>query len=391
MNLSSRALHVSALIAAGGRGLRFGAAQPKQLLSLGERSILERSVDVFRNCGAIDDLVVAVPAELVENPPAALLTGGKPLEIVAGGARRRDSVAHAFARVEDRADIIVIHDAARPFVTDETIRRTIAAAIECGAAIAAIAAHDTVKRANASRMVTETLPREEIFLAQTPQAFRTSVLRDALALGGDATDEAMLAEQAGYQVQIVEGDPRNLKITTPADLTIAERMLGRSPAPATMRIGNGYDLHRLVEGRPLILGGVTIPFGKGLLGHSDADVICHAVTDAVLGAAGAGDIGRHFPDTDPAWKGANSLDLLRQAMTVVKAADFAVVNVDVVVIAQKPKLVPHINAICGNLAAALECEASQISVKGKTNEGVDSMGAGESIAVHAVALLQRSR
>jgi 2-C-methyl-D-erythritol 4-phosphate cytidylyltransferase/2-C-methyl-D-erythritol 2,4-cyclodiphosphate synthase len=365
-------LHVSALIAAGGRGLRFGAAQPKQLLSLGERSILERSVDVFRNCGAIDDLVVAVPAELVENPPAALLTGGKPLEIVAGGARRRDSVAHAFARVEDRADIIVIHDAARPFVTDETIRRTIAAAIECGAA-------------------TETLPREEIFLAQTPQAFRTSVLRDALALGGDATDEAMLAEQAGYQVQIVEGDPRNLKITTPADLTIAERMLGRSPAPATMRIGNGYDLHRLVEGRPLILGGVTIPFGKGLLGHSDADVICHAVTDAVLGAAGAGDIGRHFPDTDPAWKGANSLDLLRQAMTVVKAADFAVVNVDVVVIAQKPKLVPHINAICGNLAAALECEASQISVKGKTNEGVDSMGAGESIAVHAVALLQRSR
>jgi len=389
MNLSSRALHVSVLIAAGGRGLRFGAAQPKQLLSLGERSILERSVDVFRNCSVIDDLVVAVPTELVENPPAALLARGKPLEIVAGGARRRDSVAHAFARVEHRADIVVIHDAARPFVTDETIRRTIAAAIESGAAIAAIAAHDTVKRASAGRMVTETLPREEIFLAQTPQAFRTSVLREALALGGDATDEAMLAEQAGYQVQIVEGDPRNLKITTPADLAIAERMLGLSP-PATMRIGIGYDLHRLVEGRPLILGGVTIPFDRGLLGHSDADVICHAVTDAVLGAAGAGDIGRHFPDTDPAWKGANSIDLLRQAVTVVKAAGFAVVNVDVVVIAQKPKLVPHIDAICGNLAAALDCEASQISVKGKTNEGVDSMGAGESIAVHAVALLHRS-
>jgi 2-C-methyl-D-erythritol 4-phosphate cytidylyltransferase/2-C-methyl-D-erythritol 2,4-cyclodiphosphate synthase len=391
MNLSSRALHVSALIAAGGRGLRFGAAQPKQLLSLGERSILERSVDVFRNCGVIDDLVVAVPTELVENPPAALLARGKPLEIVAGGARRRDSVAHAFARVEHRADIIVIHDAARPFVTDETIRRTIAAAIESGAAIAAIAAHDTVKRASASRMVTETLPREEIFLAQTPQAFRTSVLREALALGGDATDEAMLAEQAGYQVQIVEGDPRNLKITTPADLAIAERLLGLSPAPAAVRIGNGYDLHRLVAGRPLILGGVTIPFHKGLLGHSDADVICHAVTDAVLGAAGAGDIGRHFPDTDPAWKGANSVDLLRQALTVVKAAGFAVVNVDVVVIAQQPKLVSHIDAICANLAAALDCEASQISVKGKTNEGVDSMGAGESIAVHAVALIARVR
>ena len=383
-------MHVSAVIAAGGRGLRFGAAQPKQLLSLGERSILERSVDVFRNCDLIDDLVVAMPSESVENPPAALLAGGKRLEIVAGGARRRDSVAHAFARIEHRADIVVIHDAARPFVTDETIRRTIAAAVESGAAIAAIAAHDTVKRVRAGRMVAETLPREEIFLAQTPQAFRTSVLREALALGGDATDEATLAEQAGHAVQIVEGDPRNLKITTATDLAIAERMLGLSPSTAAIRIGNGYDLHRLVEGRPLILGGVTIPFDKGLLGHSDADVICHAVTDAVLGAAGAGDIGRHFPDADPVWKGANSLGLLRQAATVVKDAGFAVVNVDLVVIAQKPKLAPYIDTMRRNLATALDCEAFQISVKGKTNEGVDSMGAGESIAVHAVALLTRT-
>ncbi len=235
--------------------------------------------------------------------------------------RRQDSVANAFARVVDRADVVVIHDAARPFVSDETIRRTVAAAVESGAAIAAIAAHDTVKRAGANRIVTATLPREEIFLAQTPQAFRTSVLKEALALGVDATDEAMLAEQAGHAVQIVEGDPRNLKITTPADLAMAERLLGiSSPASATMRIGNGYDLHRLVAGRPLILGGVTIPFDKGLLGHSDADVICHAVTDAVLGAAGAGDIGRHFPDTDAAWKGANSIDLLRKAMTIVTGA-----------------------------------------------------------------------
>jgi 2-C-methyl-D-erythritol 2,4-cyclodiphosphate synthase len=191
-------------------------------------------------------------------------------------------------------------------------------------------------------------------------------------------------------VQIVEGDPRNLKITTPADLAIAERLLSISSAPtATMRIGNGYDLHRLVADRPLILGGVTIPFEKGLLGHSDADVICHAVTDAVLGAVGAGDVGRHFPDTDLAWKGANSLELLRQAMALVRAAGYGVVNVDAVVIAQRPKLVPYVDAIRANLAAALECETSQISVKGKTNEGLDSMGAGESIAVHAVALLTR--
>lgn len=379
------------MIAAGGRGLRFGAAQPKQFLSLGGRSILERAVDVFRNCDIVDDLVVALPHEMAADPPASLLARGKPLEIVAGGERRQDSVAHAFARVSDRADIVVIHDAARPFVTDDTIRRTVAAAAETGAAIAAIAARDTVKRAGANRIVSATLPREEIYLAQTPQAFRTSVLREALALGVDATDEAMLAERAGHVVQIVEGDPRNMKITTPEDLATAERLLGlTAPVAPALRIGNGYDLHRLVEGRPLVLGGVTIPFDKGLLGHSDADVICHAVTDAILGAAGAGDIGRHFPDHDPAWKGANSLDLLQRAMAVVKSTGLSIVNVDVVVIAQKPKLVPYIDAIRTNLAAVLECEASQISVKGKTNEGVDSMGAGESIAVHAVALLVRS-
>ncbi|HEU4689261.1 MAG TPA: 2-C-methyl-D-erythritol 4-phosphate cytidylyltransferase, partial [Vicinamibacterales bacterium] len=356
-------MHVSAVIAAGGRGLRFGAAQPKQFLSLGGRSILERAVDVFRNCDIVDDLVVALPHEMAADPPASLLARGKPLEIVAGGERRQDSVAHAFARVSDRADIVVIHDAARPFVTDDTIRRTVAAAAETGAAIAAIAARDTVKRAGANRIVSATLPREEIYLAQTPQAFRTSVLREALALGVDATDEAMLAERAGHVVQIVEGDPRNMKITTPEDLATAERLLGlTAPVAPALRIGNGYDLHRLVEGRPLVLGGVTIPFDKGLLGHSDADVICHAVTDAILGAAGAGDIGRHFPDHDPAWKGANSLDLLRRAMAVVKSTGLSIVNVDVVVIAQKPKLVPYIDAIRTNLAAVLECEASQISV-----------------------------
>ena len=383
-------MHVSALIAAGGRGLRFGTAQPKQFLSLGGRSILERSVDAFRRCDVIDDVVVALPADLVDHPPASLLVGEKRPEIVSGGVRRQDSVARAFSRVVDRADIVVIHDAARPFVTDETIRRTVAAAVESGAAIAAIPAHDTVKRASVDGIVVATLPREEIFLAQTPQAFRTAVLKDALALASDATDEAMLAERAGHAVQVVEGDPGNLKITTPADLALAERLLGlSSAAPAVMRIGNGYDLHRLVTDRPLILGGVTIPFDKGLLGHSDADAICHAVTDAVLGASGAGDIGRHFPDNDPAWEGANSLDLLRKAMTLVKGAGFSVVNVDVVVIAQKPKLVPYVDTIRANLAGALDCDVTQVSVKGKTNEGVDSMGAGESIAVHAVALLTR--
>jgi len=383
-------VHVSAIIAAGGRGHRFGGTSLKQLLLLGGEPILKRSVDAYRSCDLVTDLVVALPDDLVQAPPPYLLGGSKPVTVVAGGDRRRDSVANAFARVSPRAEVVVIHDAARPLVSDAVIRRAVHAAAESGAAIAAVRAHDTVKRAGADRAITATLPREEIFLAQTPQAFRIDVLRAALAQAGDATDEAALAEQAGHVVRVVDGDPRNLKITTPDDLATAERLLGSAPVP-TLRIGNGYDLHRLVAGRLLILGGVTIPFDKGLDAHSDGDVVAHAVTDAVLGAAGLGDIGRYFPDTDPAWKGADSIALLTRAASHVRSEGYALVNADVVVIAQRPKLVPYIDAIRANLARALGADPSQISVKGKTNEGVDSMGAGESIAVHAVALLARVR
>jgi 2-C-methyl-D-erythritol 2,4-cyclodiphosphate synthase len=267
------------------------------------------------------------------------------------------------------------------------IGRTIAAAAESGAAIAAVRAQDTVKRVDAHGRIVATLPRDEIFLAQTPQAFRIDVLRQALATGVDATDEAVLVERAGHPVSVVDGDPRNLKVTTPDDLMIAERLMSPAATMPRLRIGNGYDLHRLESGRPLILGGVTIPFDKGLQGHSDADAVCHAVTDAILGAAGAGDIGRHFPDSDATWKDADSIDLLRRAARVVASSGYAIVNVDVTVIAQRPKLSPHASAMQQNVADALGVGASQISIKGKTNEGVDSMGAGESIAVHAVALL----
>jgi 2-C-methyl-D-erythritol 4-phosphate cytidylyltransferase / 2-C-methyl-D-erythritol 2,4-cyclodiphosphate synthase len=382
-------MFVSAIIAAGGRGQRFGGPSPKQLLSLGGRPILARSIAVFAACDLIAEIVVALPADLVAAPPPYLAGNGKPVTVVSGGESRRESVANAFARVSPRAEIVVIHDAARPFVTDDLIRRTVEAAAETGAAIAALRARDTVKQSNPAGVITATLPRDEIHLAQTPQAFRVAVLRDALQIAGDATDEAMLAERAGHAVRVVDGDPRNLKITTPGDLTMAEHLAGAAPTIPALRIGNGYDLHRLVAGRPLILGGVTIPYDKGLEAHSDGDAVCHAVTDAVLGAAAAGDIGRHFPDTDPAWKNANSIEMLRHATSRVRDAGYTVVNVDVVVIAQRPKLLPHVDAIRSNLAGALGCDPSQVSVKGKTNEGVDSMGAGESIAVHAVALLAR--
>lgn len=389
-------MHVSAIIAAGGRGARLGGDSPKQFLFLGGRPILQRSVDAFVLSDRITDVVVALPHDLVGSAPDYLRGRSKPIEIVEGGARRQDSVANAFALVAGRADVVVIHDAARPLVSADLIRRAVDAAVEFGAAIAALPATDTVKRGDADRVIVETLPRGEIFLAQTPQAFRVGVLRDALAEAtafADATDEAALAERAGHRVRLVDGDPLNMKITTADDLATAERLLGSpvlSLAEGTMvRIGNGYDLHRLVAGRRLILGGVVIPFEKGLDGHSDADAVCHAVTDAILGAVAAGDIGRHFPDTDPRWKDADSLALLAHAAQVVAAAGCCVVNVDVVVIAERPKLVPYIDAMRANLARAMGVAADRVSVKGKTNEGVGSIGAGDSIAVHAVALLSR--
>jgi 2-C-methyl-D-erythritol 4-phosphate cytidylyltransferase/2-C-methyl-D-erythritol 2,4-cyclodiphosphate synthase len=385
-------VHVTAIIAAGGRGVRFGGAQPKQLSLLGGKPILQHSVEAFLNSGSVSDVIVALPDELAADPPVYLQSAAKPVQVVTGGPRRQDSVARGFARIPRETEIVVIHDAARPLVSGALIQRTIDAAASGGAAIAALRANDTVKRAGRDGIITATLPREAIFLAQTPQAFRVAVLRDALAVADDATDEAALAEQAGHHVRVVDGDPRNLKVTTPDDLAMAERLLSdRGAGAVPLRIGNGYDLHRLVAGRPLILGGVTIPFEKGLQGHSDADAVCHAVTDAILGASGAGDIGRHFPDTDPEWSGANSIDLLRRAAVFARNAGYAIVNIDVTVIAQRPKLSPHAEAMQRNLAGALGISPGQVSVKGKTNEGVDSMGAGESIAVHAVALITRER
>jgi 2-C-methyl-D-erythritol 4-phosphate cytidylyltransferase / 2-C-methyl-D-erythritol 2,4-cyclodiphosphate synthase len=382
-------MHVAAIIAAGGRGLRFGDARPKQLVDLNGRTILERSVDAFLAHPAVDELVVALPAELVQNPPSCLAAARKPLRVVAGGPRRQDSVLNAFQAIAAATDVILVHDAARPFVSADLIQRTIDAAALHGAVLAAVQARDTVKRAEEGR-VCETLDRRSLFLAQTPQGFRRDVLRDALRSDADATDEAELAERAGYPVRIVEGEAMNIKITTPADLEIAEAIV-RSGRPArTGRAGLGYDLHRLVPDRPLILGGVTIASDRGALGHSDADVVAHAVTDAILGALSLGDIGGHFPDSDPRWKGAHSLDLLQQVVAMAEARGFELGNVDVTVMLEQPKLRGHIDAIRASLANTLRVDVDRVSVKAKTNEGVDAVGRGEAIAAQAIALV-RSR
>jgi 2-C-methyl-D-erythritol 4-phosphate cytidylyltransferase / 2-C-methyl-D-erythritol 2,4-cyclodiphosphate synthase len=404
-------MHVTAIVVAGGRGERFGGATPKQLLDLDGRTVLERCVEAFASHPRITEVLVVLPAPLVEWGAAALAVFRA--RVVPGGARRQDSVACGFDAASADAGVLLVHDAVRPLVPAAVIDRVIDAAWAHGAAIAALRARDTVKKARVvggQAFVDATIPRDEIWLAQTPQGFRRDVLTEAIEIGRggvEATDEAMLAERAGHAVALVEGDVSSLKITTPGDLAVARALAGtpgaeqhrgapRSGTKAArprkdledgMRIGFGYDLHRFVEGRPLVLAGVTVPFEKGLLGHSDADAVCHAVTDALLSAANLGDIGKLFPDTDPQWKDADSLRLLEDAAARVRAAGYRVVNVDVVVVAERPKIGPHTAEMRARLSHALAVDPRDVGIKGKTNEGVDAIGRGEAIAVYAVALI----
>jgi len=385
----SPSMHVTAIIAAGGAGRRLGGDVPKQLLEIGGQSILQRTVTAFLAHSRVTEVIVALPAGIADSPPEWL----RAARVVAGGDTRQASVAKAFEAVAPQSEIVLVHDAARPFVTPEIISRTIDGAVEHGAAIAALKVSDTVKRVGEGEMIVQTLPREEIFLAQTPQAFRRAVLDDAIALGRSGiagTDEASLAEQAGHPVHVVNGDAWNLKITTAADLAHARAHdAGGDRRPVNARIGVGYDLHRLADGRPLILAGLTVPAERGAIGHSDADVVCHSVTDAILGAARAGDIGQLFPDTDPRWKGASSIGLLSDAVALVRRGGWEIENVDVVVLLERPKLATQRTAMEEQLANALGVPRDSVSVKAKTNEGVDAVGRGEAIAAHAVALLAR--
>ena len=386
-------MRVTAIIAAGGAGRRLGAPVPKQLLEIGSVSVLARSVAAFDRHPDVSDVIVALPPDLVSEGARLFGETSRPVSVVAGGATRQESVAAAFAAVPATTDVVLVHDAARPFVTEAVISRVIDAASRHGAAIAAVPAVDTVKRVEADGVITETIPREAVFLAQTPQAFRRGVLDDAVALGRtgvQATDEAGLAERAGHAVRVVAGDAGNMKITTTDDLDKARARDGASRAQPATRAGIGYDLHRLVEGRPLLLGGVAIPSPLGALGHSDADAACHAATDAILGAVCLGDIGRHFPDSDPRWKGASSLALLEQAVELVREAGYTVENLDVVVILERPRISPFIDRIRQGLAEAIGIDMSAVSVKGKSNEGVDAVGRGEAIAAHAVAMVRES-
>jgi 2-C-methyl-D-erythritol 4-phosphate cytidylyltransferase/2-C-methyl-D-erythritol 2,4-cyclodiphosphate synthase len=377
---------VGVVIVAGGRGARLGGDVPKQFLDLGGRTILQRSVAAFDVHPEVDAIVVVLPLEHVGRASDVVGPLSRPYRVVAGGSQRHDSVREGVSALDAHVDVVLIHDAARPFVDGALIDRVIAATRDRGAAVPGVPARDTVKRVQGpDQVVSTTIPRSEIWLAQTPQGFTRPVLEDVLARGGgvaSATDEAMLAEEAGHPVAMVAGDETNVKITTTDDLRAARARIGGAP-----RVGTGYDLHRLVAGRPLVLAGVVLPADVGPDGHSDGDVVCHALVDAIFGAAAIGDIGRHFPNTDARWKDAAGLDLLARGIAIVSEHGWRPASADVTVVLERPKLVPHVDEIRRRLATVLGLAASAVSVKGKTNEGVDAVGRGEAIAAHAIAVL----
>ncbi|MFH1060459.1 MAG: 2-C-methyl-D-erythritol 4-phosphate cytidylyltransferase [Pseudomonadota bacterium] len=386
---------VVAVVPAAGSGRRMGGGEPKQFLPLAGLPVLTRTLMAIQAAKAVDQMVLVAPPGLEDETRRRCVQGRgltKLMAVVAGGAQRQDSVAAGVeAAAELGADWVLVHDAARPLASPALFGRVLAAAREHGAAIAACACVDTVKEAEpADGRVVATRDRGRLWLVQTPQGFGLALLQEALAAarqrGLVATDEAGLVEALGREVRVVPGEAHNFKITTPADLALAGALLG---AGAT-RIGQGLDVHRLAPDRPLILGGVRIAYELGLLGHSDADVLTHAVMDALLAAAGLGDIGRHFPDSDPAYQDADSLVLLGRVQDLLAAQGWRPVQVGVTVIAQRPKLAPHMPAMAANLARVLDLTLDAVNVAATTSEGLGFTGRGEGIAAQALAFIART-
>ena len=370
---------VAAIIVAAGSSTRMGF--DKLMYDLDGQTVLEKSLQAFDIHPAIDELVVVV-GENAEKAEPLIRKVHKPVRLVRGGATRALSVQNGLAEI--KADFVAVHDAARPFVSQAVITAALNAAFRMGAAAPAVPVKDTVKVIGADGMVKYTPDRSGLYAVQTPQCFRTDLYRKALRAvsNGDVTDDCSILEMAGVPVQLTQGDYANHKITTREDLPAKRE-------ERQMRVGHGYDVHRLVEGRKLILGGVEIPFEKGLLGHSDADVLTHAVMDALLGAAALGDIGHLLPDIDPSYEGADSIELLKKVKEVLDERGWRAENLDATILCQAPKLAPHIAAMRENLADALGLDVQAVSVKATTEEKLGFTGAGEGIAAHCVCLLER--
>ncbi|MBU0665672.1 MAG: 2-C-methyl-D-erythritol 4-phosphate cytidylyltransferase [Proteobacteria bacterium] len=382
---------VAAIIPAAGSGTRMGLGHPKQYHCLAGTPILIHTIRAFVSVTSVSRIIVVVPKDFIAET-RQLLTEYKltadTITVTAGGRRRQDSVLAGMECLTDATEVVLVHDGARPLVRPELIQRCLEAAWQHGAAIAAIPVKDTLKRAHPDGTIACTVDRHELWQAQTPQAVKFSLLKEAYARldDKDVTDEAALLEQAGMAVTLIEGSETNIKITRPDDLILAEKIM-HTPSSPSMRIGHGYDAHRLVTDRDLVLAGITVPHKLGLAGHSDADVVTHALCDAVLGALGAGDIGRHFPDSDQQFKDIFSITLLEQVMELAFQKGFTVSNADITVICQAPKLAPHIEGMRTTLAQACQVSSEQINLKATTTEKMGFTGREEGISCHAVVLL----
>ncbi len=378
-----------AIILAGGSGSRMGAEKNKVLLELCGEPVIVRSVRAFQ--GFVDGVVLVSREADIPAMKAAMSQYGLPVAIVSGGDTRQSSVWNGLCALPDGCRNVLIHDGARCLVDADTIHRCMASVEVHGTGVAAVPSIDTIKQVGSSEIVTATLERSTLRAVQTPQGFTTELIRQAheaaRAEGFLGTDDASLVERLGIPVRLTRGDRRNIKLTTPEDMKMAEAFLG-SDFPA-LRVGQGYDVHRLVEGRDLILCGVKVPHTLGLLGHSDADVALHALMDAMLGAIALGDIGKHFPDTDEKYRGISSVKLLEHVVQLLAKHNSRVTNCDVTIVAQKPKLLPFIPEMRANVAKVLNLPLERVNVKATTTERLGFEGHEEGISAQAICMVEQ--
>lgn len=376
-----------AVMVAAGQGSRMGLNYNKAFVPLMGREMLLRTLDALTQSGLYAGIAVVISPDERERVRELLCGRISEVMLVDGGGTRQQSVMNGLMALPPDCEYVAVHDAARPFVTDNILASTLESAVKYGSGVACTMVTDTIKQLDAAGHVC-TLDRGMLRAVQTPQVFRLDMLKAAhkwaLANRIEATDDSALMELKGCDVHLVATSDgmHNVKLTTPGDLRYADRAL-----MSGVRTGLGYDVHRLVEGRRLILCGVDIPFEKGLLGHSDADVATHALIDALLGAAGLGDIGRMFPDTDDSYKGACSVEMLGKVVARLKANNFAVVNCDITITAERPKLAPHAAAMRRTLAEVMQIDADRVNIKGKTTEGLGFEGEGRGISAQCVATI----
>ena len=383
-----------AIILAGGSGARMGTE--KQYLPLAGRPLIEWTVEAFTGSGLFSSVILALGQENLKKHGAAWARAG--VRTAPAGATRMESLKNAFRLVSPGAALVAVHDGARPLADKPLIKACLDGARAAGAAVPAVPLKDTVKKLSpGGGTFAGTLERASLVAVQTPQCYRREILAALLAAarpGRDYTDESQLLENLGVKVAVVPSTYRNIKVTTPEDLLIAEAFMknekkakvapAKAAPPRLCRVGLGYDIHRLVEGRPLILGGVKIEHAKGLLGHSDGDVVVHSVCDALLGAISAGEIGVYFPPTDLTLMGISSVEIAKKTMEILAEKKVVIVNVDITMVAEEPKLKPYYDTIRDSMSKILGLDRADVSVKAKSREGLGDIGHGEAIVCYAI-------